>query len=283
MTALTVSGPYRLLPSLLLLFSFFLLIFHFYQNLDPYKVRLTTTEAKFSSFFLGSTNGYVFSLALSCPLPLPRFFLSLTLSLALFFLSCSVVIFDSLNPILSGATCLFSLALTLICSFPIWILIRIQGSTPPFHDFSVVVFLFLLFYTSSQDSLPLLFFQSFQISTWCHIPRTWWMSMRSSSGEWTRHGIVLRLPNLILGFYLGEKCRGNFLYSPLLWNFSVVVDNETCKNVTVVQLDSVHQPGILLEVVQVLADLNLIITKAYISSDGGWFMDGNWPFHLYFV
>ncbi|KAI7981260.1 ACT domain-containing protein ACR4 [Camellia lanceoleosa] len=50
----------------------------------------------------------------------------------------------------------------------------------------------------------------------------------------------------------------------------VVIDNETCKNATV---DSANKHGILLEVVQVLTDLNLIITKAYISSDGGWFMD----------
>lgn len=35
-----------------------------------------------------------------------------------------------------------------------------------------------------------------------------------------------------------------------------------------------NKPGILLEVVQILSDLDLIITKAYISSDGGWFMDG---------
>ena len=32
--------------------------------------------------------------------------------------------------------------------------------------------------------------------------------------------------------------------------------------------------GVLLEVVQVLTDLKLIVKKAYISSDGGWFMDG---------
>lgn len=41
-----------------------------------------------------------------------------------------------------------------------------------------------------------------------------------------------------------------------------------------VQVDSANEHGILLEVVQVLTDLNLTITKAYISSDGGWFMDG---------
>ncbi|XP_047322715.1 ACT domain-containing protein ACR4-like isoform X2 [Impatiens glandulifera] len=53
----------------------------------------------------------------------------------------------------------------------------------------------------------------------------------------------------------------------------VVVDNEYCKNATVIQVDSANEHGILLEVVQVLTDLNLIIAKAYISSDGGWFMD----------
>ncbi|KAM7484459.1 hypothetical protein LguiA_000468 [Lonicera macranthoides] len=53
----------------------------------------------------------------------------------------------------------------------------------------------------------------------------------------------------------------------------VVVDNESCKNATIIQVDSANRHGILLEVVQVLTDLNLIITKAYISSDGGWFMD----------
>ncbi|GFS34340.1 ACT domain repeat 6 [Actinidia rufa] len=54
---------------------------------------------------------------------------------------------------------------------------------------------------------------------------------------------------------------------------SVVIDNNTCKDATVIQVDSFNKHGILLEVVQVLTDLNLVITKAYISSDGGWFMD----------
>jgi hypothetical protein len=39
-------------------------------------------------------------------------------------------------------------------------------------------------------------------------------------------------------------------------------------------VDSANKYGILLEVVQVLTDLNLMVKKAYISSDGGWFMDG---------
>ncbi|XP_042456620.1 ACT domain-containing protein ACR4-like isoform X1 [Zingiber officinale] len=52
----------------------------------------------------------------------------------------------------------------------------------------------------------------------------------------------------------------------------VVVDNESCENVTVIRVDSINQHGILLEVVQVLIDLKLTVKKAYISSDGRWFM-----------
>jgi len=43
------------------------------------------------------------------------------------------------------------------------------------------------------------------------------------------------------------------------------------------QVDSVNKHGILLDVVQVISDMNLVITKAYISSDGVWFMDGKFP------
>ncbi|KAG9457212.1 hypothetical protein H6P81_001720 [Aristolochia fimbriata] len=53
----------------------------------------------------------------------------------------------------------------------------------------------------------------------------------------------------------------------------VSVDNTTCSDCTVVKVDSVNKPGTLLEVVQVLIDLDFAISKAYISSDGGWFMD----------
>ncbi|XP_043723703.1 ACT domain-containing protein ACR6-like [Telopea speciosissima] len=53
----------------------------------------------------------------------------------------------------------------------------------------------------------------------------------------------------------------------------VVIDNDACEHATVIQVDSANKHGILLEVVQVLTDINLTITKAYISSDGGWFMD----------
>lgn len=53
----------------------------------------------------------------------------------------------------------------------------------------------------------------------------------------------------------------------------VSVDNSGCQECTLVKVDSINRPGILLEVVEILSDLDLIITKAYISSDGGWFMD----------
>ncbi|KMT09658.1 hypothetical protein BVRB_6g131100 [Beta vulgaris subsp. vulgaris] len=53
----------------------------------------------------------------------------------------------------------------------------------------------------------------------------------------------------------------------------VVIDNISCEDATVIQVDSVNKHGTLLQVVQVLADMNLIIKKAYFSSDGGWFMD----------
>lgn len=53
----------------------------------------------------------------------------------------------------------------------------------------------------------------------------------------------------------------------------VCIDNNTCKDCTVVKVDSANKYGILLEMVQVLTDLDLIISKSYISSDGGWFMD----------
>ncbi|KAG6720309.1 hypothetical protein I3842_03G053600 [Carya illinoinensis] len=53
----------------------------------------------------------------------------------------------------------------------------------------------------------------------------------------------------------------------------VVIDNNVREDATVIQVDCVNRHGILLEVVQVLTDMNLVITKAHISSDAGWFMD----------
>ncbi|CAL9071401.1 unnamed protein product [Musa textilis] len=53
----------------------------------------------------------------------------------------------------------------------------------------------------------------------------------------------------------------------------VVIDNAVCPNATLVKVDSARKHGILLEAVQVLTDLNLSVKKAYISSDGRWFMD----------
>eukprot|EP00250_Pteridium_aquilinum_P011519 c20123_g1_i1 orf=321-1694(-) len=53
----------------------------------------------------------------------------------------------------------------------------------------------------------------------------------------------------------------------------VVIDNESLESCTLIKVDSANKHGILLEVVQVLTDLDLTISKAYISSDGRWFMD----------
>ncbi|CAH9129638.1 unnamed protein product [Cuscuta epithymum] len=53
----------------------------------------------------------------------------------------------------------------------------------------------------------------------------------------------------------------------------VTVDNLSDKKATLIKVDSANKRGSLLEVAQVLTDLNYIIRRAYISSDGEWFMD----------
>uniref|UniRef100_A0A0D9XA61 ACT domain-containing protein ACR n=1 Tax=Leersia perrieri TaxID=77586 RepID=A0A0D9XA61_9ORYZ len=53
----------------------------------------------------------------------------------------------------------------------------------------------------------------------------------------------------------------------------VTVDNTSDMTATLVKVDSANKYGTLLEVVQVLTDLKLTIKRAYISSDGEWFMD----------
>eukprot|EP00899_Mesostigma_viride_P009711 jgi/Mesvir1/18741/Mv01250-RA.1 len=60
---------------------------------------------------------------------------------------------------------------------------------------------------------------------------------------------------------------------PTLRTPSVVVDNPTSETYTLIKVDSVNRRGSLLEVVQTLCDLQLDIKKAFISSDGGWFVD----------
>ncbi|XP_010929567.1 ACT domain-containing protein ACR4 isoform X2 [Elaeis guineensis] len=53
----------------------------------------------------------------------------------------------------------------------------------------------------------------------------------------------------------------------------VTVDNTSSKKATLVKVDSSNRHGSLLEVVQAITDLNLTIRRAYVSSDGEWFMD----------
>ncbi|CAI5470865.1 unnamed protein product [Closterium sp. Yama58-4] len=54
---------------------------------------------------------------------------------------------------------------------------------------------------------------------------------------------------------------------------SVVFDNQSDPVATLVKVDSANKQGCLLQVVRLLTDLDLVISKAYISSDGGWFVD----------
>ena len=63
----------------------------------------------------------------------------------------------------------------------------------------------------------------------------------------------------------------------LLVRFMSICEFKVCDLIFFVdnfQVDSANKRGSLLEVVQVLTDLNLLIKRAYISSDGEWFMDG---------
>lgn len=54
----------------------------------------------------------------------------------------------------------------------------------------------------------------------------------------------------------------------------VIFDNTSDPHCTVIKVDSANRHGCLLELVQLLTDLDLFISKAIISSDGGWFVDG---------
>ncbi|KAL5192717.1 ACT domain-containing protein ACR3 [Glycine soja] len=101
------------------------------------------------------------------------------------------------------------------------------------------------------------------------------------------------IDRLLIGYFFSRKRRTSLIgevglmakvcwpyFDPEYENFSnrmnpprVSMDNASCHDCTLIKVDSVNKPGILLEVVQILTDLDFIITKAYISSDGGWFMD----------
>ncbi|XP_071693819.1 ACT domain-containing protein ACR1-like [Rutidosis leptorrhynchoides] len=53
----------------------------------------------------------------------------------------------------------------------------------------------------------------------------------------------------------------------------VCIDNDSYQDCTLVKVDSANKHGILLATVQALTDLDLVISKSYICSDGRWFMD----------
>ncbi|XP_076909855.1 uncharacterized protein LOC143567275 [Bidens hawaiensis] len=55
-------------------------------------------------------------------------------------------------------------------------------------------------------------------------------------------------------------------------SLSVVIDNNSCQNATVIQINGINRQEVLLEVVQVLTNIDCIFTKASITSDGSWSM-----------
>ncbi|KAK9063783.1 hypothetical protein SSX86_017655 [Deinandra increscens subsp. villosa] len=54
---------------------------------------------------------------------------------------------------------------------------------------------------------------------------------------------------------------------------SIVIDNKSCKNATVIQVNGINRQEVLLEVIQVLSDIDFIFTKASMTSDGLWSMN----------
>ncbi|XP_042426020.1 ACT domain-containing protein ACR6-like [Zingiber officinale] len=53
----------------------------------------------------------------------------------------------------------------------------------------------------------------------------------------------------------------------------ITVDDTSCSKTTLIKVHSANRQGSLLEVARVLVDLKLVIKRAYICSDGEWFMD----------
>ncbi|KAK4748330.1 hypothetical protein SAY87_014916 [Trapa incisa] len=58
-----------------------------------------------------------------------------------------------------------------------------------------------------------------------------------------------------------------------IYGTKVSIDNDSGHDCTVIKIDGLNKQGLLLEVVQILTDLNLSMSKIYISADGKWFMD----------
>ncbi|KAD7117773.1 hypothetical protein R6Q59_005695 [Mikania micrantha] len=53
----------------------------------------------------------------------------------------------------------------------------------------------------------------------------------------------------------------------------VCIDNYSYQDCTLVKVDSAKKHGVLLAIVQALTDLDLVISKSYMCSDGRWFMN----------
>uniref|UniRef100_A0A0E0E0Y2 ACT domain-containing protein ACR n=1 Tax=Oryza meridionalis TaxID=40149 RepID=A0A0E0E0Y2_9ORYZ len=79
---------------------------------------------------------------------------------------------------------------------------------------------------------------------------------------------LVKASNTSLFLVLANSCR---LIQSISWEEFFFSDRRGC--LSFLQVDSANKYGTLLEVVQVLTELKLTIKRAYISSDGEWFMD----------
>ncbi|KAI4326018.1 hypothetical protein MLD38_031375 [Melastoma candidum] len=100
------------------------------------------------------------------------------------------------------------------------------------------------------------------------------LTMIASSKKSTPQGFCwfFSLFHSVLCFRFVSSAGEVQLLLPFMFD-SVCIDNETYDDCTLVKVESANKNGLLLEMVQVLADLDLVITKSYISTDGGWIMD----------
>ncbi|XP_021758427.1 ACT domain-containing protein ACR4-like isoform X2 [Chenopodium quinoa] len=53
----------------------------------------------------------------------------------------------------------------------------------------------------------------------------------------------------------------------------VIIDNDKSDSATIIQVSSARRHEILFETIQTITNFSLILTKAYVSGEDGWFMD----------
>eukprot|EP00959_Pyramimonas_sp_CCMP1952_P025985 545569-Pyramimonas_sp.AAC.2 len=76
------------------------------------------------------------------------------------------------------------------------------------------------------------------------------------------------LPSELLCRFAASACECR--YMSVIWVVSITTATTEIKCAE----PSPSRSGVLLEVVQTLTEMNFVFTKAVVSSDGGWFVDG---------